>query len=100
MIQADVLVQSCQPSGVCSTASLKREVYLEFIELDAPPGEGCGPGDCGAVPSALRQGWNPGRWKIVAPSVKGLGTPEPMIIDLDARETLEVELIYQDTLSN
>lgn len=96
LIEAKILVKTCDQNGSCRTEPLNRHPYLEFIQLDGPPDERCGPGDCGAVPEALQQGWNPGRWKIVAPPIEGLEQPAPVVIDLDPQEVLKIEFVYTD----
>lgn len=96
LVEASVLVESCSSSGACTRRDLENSVFLGFIQLDGPPDERCGPGDCGAVPDALFQGWRPGRWKIVAPDMKGLEAPDPVMVDLEAGETESIELLYRD----
>ena len=96
LIQVRILRKTCVQDDECRTERLGGNPFLEFIQLDGPVGERCGPGDCGAVPDALQQGWAPGRWKIVAPSRRGLTKPDPVTIDLDAGEVLNVDLVYLD----
>ena len=96
LIEARILLKTCVQDDECRTEPLHGNPFLEFIQLDGPAGERCGPGDCGAVPDALQEGWAPGRWKILAPARQGLTTPEPVTIDLDAGEVLEVDLVYLD----
>ena len=95
LIRAHILVKSCA-NGQCRTQSLSRAPYLEFVQLDGPPEERCGPGDCGAAADALQQGWNPGRWRITAPPLEGLQPPEPITIDLDASEVLDLNFVYRE----
>lgn len=96
LVEAEVLVRRCPTTDRCTTEPLDAQPYLEFIQLDGPGGERCGPGDCGAVPRALQQGWNPGRWKIVAPFLGKLKPPPPVTIDLQAGETVPVKIVYRD----
>lgn len=97
LIRAKVLVKTCTSHGDCQVGPSDRQPYLGFVQVDGPPDERCGPGDCGAVPHALQQGWNPGRWKVVAPPLKGLRPPPPITIDLEAGERLPLKIVYRDT---
>ena len=96
LIQARILVKTCTHDGECRTEPLNQNPYLEFIQLDGPTGQRCGPGDCGAAPDALQQGWSPGRWKIIAPPLQGLKEPAPVTIDLHAGKVLNVDFVYLD----
>ncbi len=96
LVEAELLVRRCPTTDRCTTGPLHAQLYLEFIQLDGPVGERCGPGDCRAVPHALQQGWNPGRWKIVAPPPGKLKPPPPVTIDLQAGETVAVKIVYRD----
>lgn len=95
VINAEMLIQRCPVRGSCVTEPLKRYVYLELIEVGVTEGQGCGPGDCGAVPEALQGGWAPGTWQIVAPALSGLQRPEPIYVELEAGKTVEVTLTYR-----
>jgi hypothetical protein len=95
LIEARIFVETCSQGDECRFEPSSQNPFLEFIQLDGPEGKGCGPGDCGAVPDALQQGWQPGRWKIIAPPLRGYETPDPVTIDLQAREVLEVEFTYR-----
>lgn len=97
LIKARILAERCRPDARCSTAPIAAQPYLEFIELDAPSGEGCGPGECGSTPEGLEQGWRAGRWKVVAPAIDTFEPPEPMTINLHAREVVKVDFVYRDT---
>lgn len=96
LVEAELLVRRCPSADSCTTEPLDAQPYLEFVQLDGPVGERCGPGDCGAVPHALQQGWNAGRWRIIAPAVGKLKPPPPVTIDLEAGETVPVKLVYRD----
>lgn len=96
LIQARILVKTCTHDDGCRTEPLSQNPFLEFVQLDGPAGERCGPGDCGAAPNALQHGWSAGRWKIIAPPLEGLTEPEPVTIDLQAGELLNVDFVYVD----
>lgn len=72
--------------------------WVEMIQLDGPPEERCGPGDCGAEISALRPllySWSPGRWRVKPPAVKGWIGPDPIVIQVTADEVTRFTLIYE-----
>jgi hypothetical protein len=73
-----------------------RHAFIEMIELTGPPSERCGPGDCGLAVEALRAGtpWNPGRWRIIPPDVKGCRTPAPIEVTITEDRTTDFELRY------
>lgn len=94
LIQPRILQERCDANGECETAVLSGppSLFIEMIELDVE--DGCGPDDCGAAPEASAHGWPRGRWKMIAPSVESYVAPEPVTIDLQAGEEIEVEFVY------
>jgi hypothetical protein len=74
--------------------------WVEMIELTGPPSERCGPGDCGLDVEALSSGWtywNPGRWRVIAPPVKGWKPPAPFEIVVRPDELTTFEAEYEKT---
>jgi hypothetical protein len=75
-----------------------RNGWVELIELTGPPEERCGPGDCGMSVEALSSGWtywNPGRWRVIAPTVKGWRPPDPfeIVVRPDELTTFNAEYV-------
>jgi hypothetical protein len=75
-----------------------RDGWVEMIQLSGPPTERCGPGDCGLSVDALSEGWTywtPGRWRVMAPPVKGWGPPAPfeIVVRPDELTTFEAEYV-------
>jgi hypothetical protein len=87
----------CGPDGLCATTPLKQQPYLHLIQLGGPIQEHCGPtSDCGGVAVALRtHGWHVGRWRLVAPELRGMKAPEPVTIRVKEHQTARVTLIYR-----
>jgi len=92
-------MERCPEIDRCKLIPVKKLPYLGFVELDQKGPDSCGPGDCGAAVDALRSGWDAGRWRIVAPRLRGfpyLTPPEPIDLTLEAGEEIEIRLIYRD----
>ena len=88
-------VETCAEGEDCSTTVLDRE--HAFLGVVRPEVDCSRPSQCqtGAVPHALKnQGWDVGRWKVIAPNLKGLTPPEPQIVELEQSELTPVTLTY------
>lgn len=99
LIKAKVLMERCPELANCKLIPVKTSPFLGFVDLDHKGPNSCGPGDCGAAVHALQSGWEQGRWRIIAPRLRGfpyLTPPEPVEITLEPGETYEIELIYRD----
>lgn len=70
--------------------------WVEMVELTGPPKDRCGRGDCGLSIDALRVGveWNPGRWRVIAPTVKGWIAPSPFEIVVRLGAVTKIEASY------
>lgn len=70
--------------------------WVEMIELTGPPEGRCGPGDCGLLAGALREGthWNPGRWRVIPPHVPGWESPVDVEITVRAGQLTTFEADY------
>jgi hypothetical protein len=70
--------------------------WIEFIRLDGPPEDRCGPGDCGVNAGALRVGtdWPPGRWRVVPPRLDGWVAPTPIVIVVRKNKTTTFKATY------
>jgi hypothetical protein len=88
-------IRRCLPYNHCAIHRLKKRVFLHLVSV-TPSRESCKPDTCGAVPEALRsQGWHVGRWKLVAPKIRRLIAPDPVIIQVNEHKTTRVTLTYR-----
>jgi hypothetical protein len=97
-IDVTLVVERCDESEGCTLEALDRSPFLELIQLDGDPDEHCGPDDCGAVPDALRiEGWSVGTWRLVAPPIRDLEPPDPIVIEVKEGEETKVTLTYTES---
>jgi hypothetical protein len=71
--------------------------WIEMVAWRATEDECRFPNDCGLSVDALRSGnnWNPGRWIVVAPPIKGWVEPLPFDIVVRAGEVTSFEAKYR-----
>lgn len=91
-----VLEDGCDPDGNCTTRELDKD--HTFLGVIPPDGKCRRPSECetGAVPDALRgEGWDIGRWKVIAPVLEGLIQPEPVLVEVRQSKLTPVTLTYR-----
>jgi hypothetical protein len=71
--------------------------WVEMIELSGLLEERCNPGECGLSAEALSAGvyWNPGRWRVIAPRIKGWNPPDSIEIVVRPGELTSFEFRYE-----
>lgn len=71
--------------------------WIEMVAWRASEDECQFPNDCGLSVDALRSGndWNPGRWIVVAPPIKGWVEPLPFDVVVRAGEVTRFQVTYQ-----